>query len=134
MAVLGSLLTTRYASGVVPAIESLPATSRATAEGGLAGALEVARDLPADAGTALVDTARAAFVDGFAQAGLASALLAVAVALAALVLLPREAAAPAGEEATEDDRVEHLADRVVDVRPTDACGAGAGAGAAVSER
>jgi hypothetical protein len=93
VAVLGSVLTTRYGSGVATAIEGLPASSRVEADSGLAGAIEVAKGLPGDAGAALVETARNGFVDGFAQAGLASAGLAVAVAVAALVLLPRESGA-----------------------------------------
>jgi len=93
VAVLGSVLTTRYGSGIASAIEGLPVSSRAEADSGLAGAIEVAQGLPGDAGAALVETGRNAFVDGFAQAGLASAALAAAVAVAALVLLPRESGA-----------------------------------------
>ena len=120
VAVLGSVLTTRYGTGVAASIEGLPASSRATADSGLAGAIEVAKELPGDAGGALVETARNAFVDGFAQAGLASAGLAVAVAVAALVLLPRETTA-AGDAVEDPVAVDVLladgqVDRVVDVR------------------
>jgi EmrB/QacA subfamily drug resistance transporter len=96
VAVLGSLLTTRFDAALAPAVEGLPAPSRAAAETGLAGALEVARGLPGEAGAALADAARAAFVDGFAQAGLVAALLAVTVAVAAFLLLPGAAPRPAG--------------------------------------
>jgi EmrB/QacA subfamily drug resistance transporter len=96
VAVLGSLLTTRFDAALAPAIEGLPAPSRTAAETGLAGALEVARGLPGEAGAALADAARAAFVDGFAQAGLVAALLAVTVAIGAYLLLPRPAPRPAG--------------------------------------
>ena len=129
VAVLGSVLTTRYGSGVAAAIEGLPGSSRATADSSLAGAIEVAKDLPADTGAALVDTARNAFVDGFAQAGLASAGLAVAVAVAALVLLPREVADEVADEEAPVARAvvpgelgagsvvaDRQIDRVVDVR------------------
>jgi EmrB/QacA subfamily drug resistance transporter len=91
VAVLGSLLTTRFDASLAPAVEGLPAPSRAAAETGLAGALEVARGLPGGAGGALADAARTAFVDGFAQAGLVAALLAVTVAAGAALLLPRAA-------------------------------------------
>jgi EmrB/QacA subfamily drug resistance transporter len=91
VAVLGSLLTTRFDASLAPAVEGLPAPSRAAAETGLAGALEVARGLPGGAGGALADAARTAFVDGFAQAGLVAALLAVTVAAGAFLLLPRAA-------------------------------------------
>jgi hypothetical protein len=96
VAVLGSLLTTRFDAALAPAIEGLPAPSRTAAETGLAGALEVARGLPGEAGAALADAARAAFVDGFAQAGLVAALLAVTVAIGSYLLLPRPAPRPAG--------------------------------------
>jgi EmrB/QacA subfamily drug resistance transporter len=99
VAVLGSLLTTRYSSGLGPAVEGLPAALRDRAETGLAGALQAATDLPAGAGTALADAARAAFVDGFALAGTVSALLAAAVAVGAWLLLPRSDAGAAGESA-----------------------------------
>jgi DHA2 family multidrug resistance protein-like MFS transporter len=95
VAVLGSLLTTRFDASLAPAIEGLPAPSRAAAETGLAGALEVARGLPGEAGAALADAARVAFVDGFAQAGVVAALLAVTVAAGAYLLLPGARRQPA---------------------------------------
>jgi len=95
VAVLGSLLTVRFGAGVEAAVDGLPMSSQATAESGLAGALQVARDLPGDTGTTLADAARAAFVDGFALAGTVSAVLALLVGLGAYALLPRPTAAVA---------------------------------------
>jgi EmrB/QacA subfamily drug resistance transporter len=91
VAVLGSLLTTRFGAGVGPAVDGLPAPSRAAVETGLAGTLEVARRLPGEAGTSLAEAGRAAFVDGFALAGVVSAALALAVGVGAWLLLPRTA-------------------------------------------
>ncbi|MBN2622274.1 MAG: MFS transporter [Acidimicrobiales bacterium] len=126
VAVLGSLLTTRFGSALGPAVAHLPAPSRAAAESGLAGALEVARDLPGGAGEQLADAARAAFVDGFGVAGVASAALAVAVAVGASLLLPREGAAP-GVAPARGDRADGIVDEIVDVR--DAAGAAPAAAA-----
>ncbi len=89
VAVLGSVLTTRFGSGVGPAVEGLPAAAQAKADTGLAGALDVAGDLPAGAGDAVADAARAAFVDGFAVAGTVSAVLALGAGAGAYLLLPR---------------------------------------------
>jgi hypothetical protein len=94
VAVLGTLLSTRFTSSIASAADGLPASSQAQAETGLAGALEVARSLPGDAGAAFADAARSAFVDGFALAGVGSAVLALAVALGAFLLLPRDPSAP----------------------------------------
>jgi EmrB/QacA subfamily drug resistance transporter len=88
VAVLGSLLTTRFTGSLGPAIAGLPAAAQARAETGLAGALGVARDLPGGAGGGLAEAARSAFVDGFALAGTMSAALAVIVGVGAWKLLP----------------------------------------------
>src|SRR5690606_30816735 len=101
VAVLGSLLTTRFGAGIGPAVEGLPAPARAAAETGRAGALQVAGRLPADAGEALADTARTAFVDGFALAGVVSAALALAVGVGAYLLLPRTVPSGPPEDAPE---------------------------------
>lgn len=95
VAVLGSLLTTRFTSSLAPAVDGLAAPAQAAATSGLAGALEVARGLPGPAGEALAGAARAAFVDGFVLAGAASAVLAVVTGVGAYLLLPRTPAAPA---------------------------------------
>jgi EmrB/QacA subfamily drug resistance transporter len=88
VAVLGSLLTTRYTGALGPALSGLPADAQATANTGLAGALDIARDLPSGAGPALADAARQAFVDGMGlAAGLAAAVV-IATAAVAYRLLP----------------------------------------------
>ncbi|WP_020106827.1 MFS transporter [Nocardia sp. 348MFTsu5.1] len=62
----------------------------------LGGALAIARGLPANTGDALVDAARAAFVNGVAVASLVGAVVMVLTALAAIHLLrqPADAASP----------------------------------------
>ena len=101
VAVLGSLLSTVFVGSLDTELDALPAGARETASTGLAGALEVARSLPTDAGAALADAARSAFVDGLATASLTAALVVGATALAARKLLPREAPARGVEPVTE---------------------------------
>ncbi len=88
VAVLGSVLTTRYGSALAPAVADLPEQARTVATSGLAGALRVAGDLGAG-GQGLADTARQAFLDGFGLAALVAAGLALLTAVAAARLLPR---------------------------------------------
>jgi EmrB/QacA subfamily drug resistance transporter len=97
VAVLGSLLTTQFTSSLRPALAALPASAEAAAGTGLAGALEVARELPGGPGGALAEAARAAFVVGFGLAGLVAAGLALAAAVGAYILLPRHADGPGTE-------------------------------------
>ena len=106
VAVLGSLLTTGFASSIRPALADLGPGTADTATTGLAGALDVARGLPGSAGPALADAARAAYVDGMGTAALAAAGVVAITALCAARLLPRQApiaagAAPAAEERGE---------------------------------
>jgi EmrB/QacA subfamily drug resistance transporter len=97
VAVLGSVLTTRYGSTLDPAVADLPEQARVAATSGLAGALRVAGDLGAG-GDGLADAAREAFLDGFGLAALAVAGLAVVTAVAAARLLPRSNDPDAGAE------------------------------------
>jgi EmrB/QacA subfamily drug resistance transporter len=90
VAVLGSVLETVSRSSLAPHVAGLAAVARARAESGLAGALEVASTLPASEGAALVADARAAFMDGFAMAGLVAAAVVAVTAVLAARLLPGE--------------------------------------------
>jgi hypothetical protein len=99
VAVLGSLVTSTYASSLGDAVSGLSGADRAAAESGLVGAFGVAQHLGAD-GVALMDAAKQAFVDGM---GVAAVTGAVVVALAAIVsyrLLPH---GPAADPAPEVD-------------------------------
>ena len=88
VAVLGSLLTTRFGSAIAPALGGLGAGDTAVAGSGLAGALDVAGSLPAATGTALADAARVAYVDGMALAALVAAAVVGTTAALAARLLP----------------------------------------------
>jgi hypothetical protein len=106
VAVLGSLVTGKYAAGVAPAVAGLPADVQETAKaslGGVYGLIE--RNLvPSADAAALLDTAKHAFVSGF---GLACAVGAGVVVIAATLVyryLPsdRRSEAITGIEADED--------------------------------
>jgi EmrB/QacA subfamily drug resistance transporter len=91
VAVLGSLVTTRFGGALGPATAGLPDDARAAAATGLPGALRVAGELPAGAGPGLAEAARAAFVDGLHSAALVGAGTALVAAIGARLLLPRSA-------------------------------------------
>jgi MFS family permease len=99
VAVLGSLTTTVYVNQL-PSLDGLGAAARAESESGLAGALQSAGGLGADAAGALAAGARSAFVDGMSVATLVAAALAGTAAIIARRFLPRHAvsvSAPAAE-------------------------------------
>lgn len=87
VAVLGSLLSSGYTGNLGSAVAGLPAGARNAAEGSLAGALGVARDLGGDAGAKLADAAKAAWSDGLQLAMLVgTAIILVAAAISARFL------------------------------------------------
>jgi MFS family permease len=89
VAVMGSILTSQYASSLASTVDKLPASARAAADSSLAGALGVASQL-GEGGNAIAAAAKQAFVDGMSIAFIVGA---VVVAIAAIVsgkLLPTE--------------------------------------------
>ncbi len=99
VAVLGSLLATTYSSSIGDALRGLSPDAASQARSGLAGALESARELGGDTGSALTRAARGAFVDGFGVAGWVGSAVVLTSAVAAWFLLPRHAAAHSDEAA-----------------------------------
>jgi hypothetical protein len=88
VAVLGSLVTTRFTAALRPAVAGLPANAQHAANTGLAGALGVASRTTGAAGDALAHAAKAAFVAGIGVASLAAAGVVFATAIVAHYLLP----------------------------------------------
>uniref|UniRef100_UPI0037449B58 MFS transporter n=1 Tax=Spiractinospora alimapuensis TaxID=2820884 RepID=UPI0037449B58 len=88
VAVLGSILTVVYSTriGVVP---DVPASAMTEARETLGGAVEAARDLPADVATSLVATAQDAFTQGLQIASLAGAVLVAYAGVQAFLALRR---------------------------------------------
>ncbi len=95
VAVLGSVLSSAFGSRMSTAVADtpLPADVKAVAQHSLGGALAVARNVGGDHGTALAQSARGAFVDGFHTTTTVAAGCAFLGALGAFIFLPARASA-----------------------------------------
>jgi EmrB/QacA subfamily drug resistance transporter len=95
VAVVGSLLSTRYTGRVTAALagQHVPAAAAAAIRGSLGGALAVAGRLPGASGELLARLARAAFASGVDLGMLAAAAVAVVGLLITVIWLPRRARA-----------------------------------------
>jgi hypothetical protein len=108
VAVLGSLVTSTYASSIGDALAGLTDSQTAVARTGLVGAFSVAREVGGDGG-AIVEAAKQAFVDGIGVAAIAGATVVALAAVFAHRSLPRTAtsiapAIPASvDEVLEED-------------------------------
>src|SRR3954464_3831635 len=105
IAVLGSLLTSSYGSGMNEATTGLPPAAAEAASDSVGGAHEVAAELGGAGAAKLIDTANSAFVDAMATTATLAAAAAVIGALIALAFLPSRARAehpaPLGAERLE---------------------------------
>lgn len=90
VAVFGSLLASRYAHALLPAVSGLTGTPRELSTGSLGGALSVANGLGAD-GAGLAAAAKDAWVSGFKLSLLVGAAVVAAAALIANRFLPDQA-------------------------------------------
>lgn len=90
VAVLGSLLNSRYKGHLAPLLagHAMPARVHALVVGSLGGALAVAQDIKGALGTALGSAARAAFIDGLDLAVAVAAVVVGAAAVMVLFVLP----------------------------------------------
>jgi Na+/melibiose symporter-like transporter len=108
VAVLGSILTSQYASSLTSSLGGLPTAARSAASSSLAGALSVASNMGPQ-GNQLADAAKQAFVDGMGIALLVGAIVIGVAAVIARKLMPAEVedadhapdVAPAGEVEVE---------------------------------
>jgi DHA2 family multidrug resistance protein-like MFS transporter len=113
ISVLGSIGVAIYRGGLSDALPAgVPAEAATIARDTLGGAVGVAQHLPAQIGTAVLDLARDAFVQGMQTAAAISAVLAVIVAVVALTVLRNvrpnaddDDAARASDPQTEEPRV-----------------------------
>jgi EmrB/QacA subfamily drug resistance transporter len=89
IALLGSLLTTRFRNGLAPAMGKLPGAVRTAAGHGIGPALQIARSPQvAKASPHLATVARSAFTSGLLQAGIAGGAVAAVGAVAIRAKLP----------------------------------------------
>jgi DHA2 family multidrug resistance protein-like MFS transporter len=88
IAILGGIGTAVYRNQMADAMPAgFPPETGETARDTLGGAVATAEELPAEVGARLVDTAHAAFTQGFELAAAVTALLALAMAVLAAILL-----------------------------------------------
>jgi EmrB/QacA subfamily drug resistance transporter len=103
VAVLGSIIASRFASELAPAVSALPDGPRGAAESSLGGAVMVASQLGGQQGEALLQAASAAWMSGLELAMVAGAIIVAGAALLAFVAMP--------------DRAHDDVDEVVDDEP-----------------
>lgn len=88
IAVLGSVATAVYRSRMLDAVPSgLPAAATEAARGTVGGAVAMARQLPGELGTTLLDAARDAFVQGLQLSATISAVVLMAACIVAVTAL-----------------------------------------------
>jgi EmrB/QacA subfamily drug resistance transporter len=92
VAVLGSLLTSRYTSGVHDVAAALPAKAKELVEGSIGGVrgLVASRQLPVAVGERLQSAANHAFVDGMRLAGIVAACVVAVNAFIVFKKLPND--------------------------------------------
>ena len=105
VAVLGSVLSSSYGSGMDDATAGLPHAAAEAASDSVGAAHEIGAQIGGGAGAKLIDTANSAFVDAMATTATLAAAAAVIGALIALAFLPSRARAehpaPLGTELLE---------------------------------
>jgi EmrB/QacA subfamily drug resistance transporter len=99
VAVLGSVLSTSYASGMDDATPGLPHGAAEAASDSVGGAHEVAAELGAGAGAKLIGLADQSFVDAMNNASSIAAAVALVGAFVALAFLPSRARKETATEA-----------------------------------
>jgi len=91
VAVLGSVMASRYTGEIASSLAGLPAPARGAASSSLGGASVVARDLGGTAGDQLLDAARQAWMSGLRLAMIVGAIIIAGAALFAFIALPDRA-------------------------------------------
>ena len=99
VAVLGSVMASRYTSQIAGSLGALPASARSTASSSLGGASVAAHDLGGPAGEQFLDAARQAWMSGLRLAMVVGAIIIAGCALFAFVALP--------DRADDDPELEH---------------------------
>ncbi|GHC94403.1 MFS transporter [Streptomyces violaceochromogenes] len=102
VAVMGSLLSDRYRSGLEATPAPVPEGLLESAKDSLGTALALAERLPGEAGASFAEAARRAFVDGMGPAMFAGAGVTAAGVLLALLLAPSRGAGTTGTTHQKD--------------------------------
>jgi EmrB/QacA subfamily drug resistance transporter len=116
VAVLGSLLSSVYATQITDAIARIPGIPAAVAEVAreqLGGALVAAGQIGGESGQALASAARTAFVDGMGVALTVGAFVILAAAVGVFTFLPARATEPSFETGEDpDDELARLSEEI----------------------
>ena len=91
VAVLGSVMASRYTGEIASSLGNLPAPARSAASSSLGGATVAARDLGGTAGDQLLVAARQAWMSGLRLAMIVGAIIIAGAALFAFIALPDRA-------------------------------------------
>ncbi len=97
VAILGSILNTRYQTSLAPQLAGLPAAARDAAQGSIAGAAAVASHLPSALAGPLTQAAHAAYVEGMTQVMLVSAGLMLVGVILIAIFMPSQTARSGSE-------------------------------------
>ncbi len=95
--VFATILAIRYQTALTPALVALPAEQAAIADNNLGSGLQVADRLGGQAGDALADSARTAFVEGFHLSLFIAAAVVAALAVISGLLLPKDSRTTSNE-------------------------------------
>jgi MFS transporter, DHA2 family, multidrug resistance protein len=115
IAFLGSIGVAIYRSGLASRLPAeIPAAAAAIARDTLGGAVAVAGELPGRLGTAVLQAAREAFVQGMQLSSAIAAAVAVGLAILAVVVLRDRAVGPQAPESVETDTSSTARDRVLE--------------------
>ncbi len=109
VAVFGSLLASRYAHGLAEVLGQVPSEARETVSGSLSGALRVS-GAAGDAGTAVADAARTAWVSGFQFSLMVAAVVVGVAGAVAWRFLPDRAVDLPMELDLSDDELANVAE------------------------
>jgi len=110
VAVLGSILSSGYTSNLGGAVTGLPAAARQTAEGSLAGALGVAREIGGTQGAAIIDAAKSAWTDGLQLSMFIGTAIVMVAAVIAARYLPGKVGTSTDEAIDLDDYEDTIGD------------------------
>jgi MFS transporter, DHA2 family, integral membrane protein len=104
VAVLGSIVASRYNSEIASAIAGLPPATHSLADSGLSGALEVSGQVGGAQGAHIASTAREAYVSGMSIATLVGAAVALIASVIVYRNLPSSLRAPVLSSEAEPTR------------------------------
>jgi MFS transporter, DHA2 family, multidrug resistance protein len=110
IAVLGSVASSRYASGLRASVAALSPADQSTVRTSLAGALDTAHRLPPDVAARLVSGAEHAFVGGIHLAAYVGATLAATASLMVMRFLPSHIQHHGGGDRTAIESLEDVAE------------------------